>query len=596
MKYLIDVKVCFAFLILSGVITSSCSDTFLQPDPKSFLTPHNTLVDRAGFEAVLLSSRRGLGTEYYGFHAPILTEYYFTDIAVNGAGPSVHPHDMLRQITPTGQGTAKVFGYWNLGFDGVNYANIVISNVDKDRVEWKNDEERNIVLAEAYFHRSYWYYRLVHQFGDVPLVLEEVQEPRLDFNTYSREAILKQIKKDMEFSVQWLPQDVEPGKENRAAGYHLLTKIYLSLREFDNAVEAASQAIDNSSYALMTDRFGSGPYVDNPDFNVLWDLHQKENISSSDNTEMILASQDQIDTEGNRGAGTQMGTQMIRNAIPAWFMNTVRDPDGVRGTTDGPEGNPLSDSLGRGSGFIATVPYYNYAIWQDPNDLRHSDVNWFSKDDYYYNNPSSNYYGQPFVEGFIGDTIRTWYPSAYNKLYVRDEVNENRKQGGHSDWYIFRLAETYLLRAEAYYWMGQMGNAASNINKVRERAQANPINPGEVTIDYIFDERAREFYMETPRKTELTRVAYIMAQLGRNGYNLESMSQDNWYYDRVISKNIYYRDELTYGANTYRIRPFHVYWPIPQGEIDANVEGHINQNEGYPGADDNVPPFDLSNL
>lgn len=152
------------------------------------------------------------------------------------------------------------------------------------------------------------------------------------------------------------------------------------------------------------------------------------------------------------------------------------------------------------------------------------------------------------------------------------------------------------MRAEAYYWLGQTGNAAGDINKVRERAQATPINAGDVTIGYIFDERARELYMETPRKTELTRVAYIMAQLGRNGYSIENMSQDNWYYDRVISKNVYYREEMTYGANTYRIRPYHVYWPVPQDEIDANVKGNINQNEGYPGAGDNVPPLDLSDL
>ncbi|SHF70125.1 Starch-binding associating with outer membrane [Fodinibius roseus] len=595
-SYLKDIKVGLVLAILVAIGTSSCGDTFLEPDPKSFLTPQNTLIDRSGFEAVLLANRRALGTEFYGFHAGILSEYYFTDIAVNAAGPSVHPHNMERQITPTGDGSAKIIEYWDRGFDAVNYANIVISNIDKDRVNWQSDEERNTVLAEAYFHRSYWYYRLVHQFGDVPLVLEEVQEPRLDFNTFTRESILTQIKNDMEFAVQWLPRDVEPGRENRAAGYHLLTKIYLSLREFQNAEEAATQVIDNGSHALMTDRFGNGPYADNPDFNVLWDLHQKENISSSGNTEMILASQDQIDTEGNRGSGNQMGTQMIRNTLPVWWWGRVRDPNGAPGATDGPAGNPLSDSLGRGSGFCATVPYYNYTIWQDSNDLRHSEVNWFSKDDFYYNNPSSEYYGEPFVGEFIQDTIRSWYPFAYNKLYVRDEVNETRKQGGHSDWYIFRLAETYLLRAEAHYWQGEMGDAAGDINVVRERAQATPVNAGEVTIGYIFDERARELYMETPRKTELTRVAYIMAQSGRNGYSIDNMSQDNWYYDRVTGKNVYYREELTYGANTYRIRPYHVYWPVPQDEIDANVQGNINQNEGYSGAEDNVPPLDLSDL
>src|SRR5699024_3973050 len=222
MKYAIDIKAGLIVAMLSGLLVSGCGDSFLQPDPKSFLTPQNTLVDREGFEAVLLTNRRALGTEYYGFHARILSEYYFTDLAVNGAGPSVHPHNMVNQITPTGDGSAKVLEYWDRGFDAINYANIVITNIDNNRVAWQSEEERNTVLAEGYFHRAYWYYRLVHQFGDVPLVLEEVQEPRLDFNTFSREAILTKMKEDMEYAIQWLPQDVKPGKENRAAGYHLI--------------------------------------------------------------------------------------------------------------------------------------------------------------------------------------------------------------------------------------------------------------------------------------------------------------------------------------------------------------------------------------
>ena len=49
-------------------------------------------------------------------------------------------------------------------------------------------------------------------------------------------------------------------------------------------------------------------------------------------------------------------------------------------------------------------------------------------------------------------------------------------QGGHTDWYVFRLAETYLLRAEAYFWKGELANAAADINAVRTRAGAAPID------------------------------------------------------------------------------------------------------------------------
>jgi hypothetical protein len=154
---------------------------------------------------------------------------------------------------------------------------------------------------------------------------------------------------------------------------------------------------------------------------------------------------------------------------------------------------------------------------------------------------------------------------------------------------VYRLAELYLLRAEAHWWKGEIDQATADLNVIRTRARATPAST--VDIDYIYDERVRELYHETPRKSELTRVAYIMAQLGRDGYTLENMHQKNWFYDRVISRNNFYRDEILHGSNIYRIRPYHVYWPIKEEEIRANSLGHINQAKGYPGAETNIPPL-----
>lgn len=573
-------------LIVAALAGAGCDESFLEPQPKSFLSPENVLTEKAGMEGLTVNLNEMLRTEYYQpFLQLILTEYFFTDIGISSS-PS-WPHDMTTQITPTGDGAADTRGYWSHGYEAISGANQLISNID-NVADWSSEAEKNAALAKGYFHRAYWYYRLVHQFGDVPVYLTAVEQPRLDFDTYSREAILKQMRNDMEFAVQWLPQSVQPGDVSRAAGYYLLTKIYLSLRQFQDAVDAASEVIDGSGYDLMRNRFGQGPNADDPRFNVLWDLHQKENKSIAANTEGILVGQDDYGVEGNVSGGTRL----LYLAGPKWWDGAVKDPNGFSATTDGPEGNPFSDSLGRGDGDLRTVDYFNYELWKDGgNDLRHSDVNWFSLDEFYYNNPASEYYGEAYVREYVGDTTRTWYPFMYNKLYVPDEIRQHRKRGGHSDWYIFRLAGLHLLRAEAYYWMGQMGEAAADINEVRNRAEARTIGADEVTIDYIFDERARELWLEEHRTTELTRVAYIMAQLGRDGYSLESMHQDNWYHDRVMETNVYYRENILWGANPYIMEPYHVYWPVPQGEIEANVEGNLNQTPGYTGWESNVEPL-----
>lgn len=113
---------------------------------------------------------------------------------------------------------------------------------------------------------------------------------------------------------------------------------------------------------------------------------------------------------------------------------------------------------------------------------------------------------------------------------------------------FFRLAETYLLRAEAYVWIGGADNlskAAADINEVRKRAGAKPAG-NEIGLDDVLDERARELYVEEFRRTELVRIAYIMASKSINGYTLDNMGEKNFFYDRVIDKNNFYKENYEY--------------------------------------------------
>jgi len=159
-----------------------------------------------------------------------------------------------------------------------------------------------------------------------------------------------------------------------------------------------------------------------------------------------------------------------------------------------------------------------------------------------------------------------------------------------------RLAETYLLRAEAYFWNDQPDQAAADLNAVRTRAGCAPYTSDQINIGTILDERARELYYEEKRKTEITRIAYILAQTGKpcyNGktYSMANFGTDNFWYDRVIEKNIFYRNNVKAPFYNYRIAPYIVLWPVLQSAINANSLGHINQNYGYPGFESNITPW-----
>ena len=79
--------------------------------------------------------------------------------------------------------------------------------------------------------------------------------------------------------------------------------------------------------------------------------------------------------------------------------------------------------------------------------------------------------------------------------------------------------------------------AADDVNEVRNRAGAGDLAASDMNIGTILDERARELYYEEPRKTELTRIAYIFAQTGKPSYTgkvykMDNFSEDNFFYDR----------------------------------------------------------------
>lgn len=590
-----------ASLLFLGI--SSCQEEWLEPRPLSFYSPENTYNEVSGLWGALVACERNLRHELTGDSPPILTEHIFSEVAVEGTTDKSGPaQDLNLMITPDAQlnhvDYNRIGWYWYEGFKGIKYANVVISRID-DPQDYESEAERNHVLGTAYFHRAMRYYRLTSQFGDVPLILEEIVQPKLDFYSTDREVILRKMKEDLEFAEQWVPAVMDRGRVPKGAVQHLLTKVNLALGLFDDAIQSATRLIDGGTHSLMTERFGS--VAADPSKNLIWDLHRAENKSVNANREAILLVMDRPETDGNSDGMTSM-----RQGVPFWISG-INTPLGNRGTIDqaGIEIDQVTE-FGRGIGRLRGTWYHQSMIWDDPNDLRHAPGNWMDMEDLLYNFPglkeTDPYYGENLQfrneEGtiLVVDTIRSWFSWPHYKLHVPDP-DRVQPQGGQSDWYIFRLAETYLLRAEAYYWKDDLANAAADINAVRTRAGAAPYNAADINIGTVLDERARELYYEEPRKTELTRMAYLYAKTGKAAYNgktysLANFSQDNFFYDRIMEKTDFYNQGVrTRHGDEYTMSPYHVLWPIPADAINTNTQGQINQNQGYAGAENNVPPL-----
>ena len=609
-------KIFLMILFLTALIFTGprCSEDFLKPEPLSFYAPENTFINAAGFNAALIACLRNARHEMYGDTPPFLSEGIFLDVAVEGTTDKTGVHmDMPAVILPDANfsygDVTKLGNHWTEAYNRIKYANVVISRIDN--AEWKSDAERNNILGKAYFHRANVYYRLVHQFGDVPLILEEITQPKLDFYSCTRESILQKCKKDLDFAAQWVDADAPIGDINKAAVNHLLTKVNMSLLEFDDAIASASAVINDGIHALMTTRFGS--YRNDPTHDIIWDLHQEENKALAENTETIWLF---VCSETMTEDGASEKLRIMRQAVPYWGgAGKVKTPTGQTGTTDQPGGALVGGlpveidqvlQYGRGIGRLRPSPWYQHDLWDDSNDMRHKYPNWIKMEDLVYNIPGLKANGDPYYNQHLQlydatggilctDTIRSWFDWPHYKLYVIDPT-DNTPDGGFGDWYEMRLAETYLLRAEAYFWNDQPDMATTDLNAVRTRAGAAPYTSDQINIGTILDERARELYYEEKRKTELTRIAYIFAKTGKpcyNGktYSMASFGTDNFWYDRVIEKNIFYRNNVKAPFYNYRIAPYIVLWPVLSSAINANSLGHINQNFGYPGFESNITPW-----
>ncbi|MEI6137903.1 MAG: RagB/SusD family nutrient uptake outer membrane protein [Mariniphaga sp.] len=611
------IKVLLFLPITMGMV--NCSEDWLKPKPLSIFTPENAFVDARGMYGALTACERNMRYEWYGDAAPIITELVFSEVCVEGTTDKPGPAQNLNiQITPSSQLNSgdynKIGWYWLEGYKGIKYANVVISRINS--ATFTSEAEKNAVLGSAYFHRAFRYYRLTQQFGDIPFIGREITDAKLDFYSTKREVILTKIKKDMEFAAKWCSDAVDRGRVTKGACYHLLAKIDLALGDFDGAIAAASAVIDGGTYALMTSPFGAIPKEEGDYLtklgvvrnDVIATLHWCNNKALSNNKEvlfMVLSREDLIDS--------RLDLQIMRNAVPFWGCsnsNFFKTPNGAGPATSdiAAQDIKLVETFGRGIGRARGTNYSTRQIWDDANDLRHKKYNWMNMEDLVYNHANLKtsdpaYYNKPMqLKTSTGavlttDTIRNWFGWPHYKIYTPDP-RRTQPQGGSYDWYVFRLAETYLLRAEAYWWKGNQAAAMADINKVRTRAQCAPyLDASKIDIGTVLDERARELFWEEPRHTELARMSYIFAKTGKsyNGktYTMANFGTSNFYYDRVMSITDWYNKGVkANNGQAYTMSAYHVLWPIPQASISSNTKGIINQNFGYDGFANNKAPLD----
>ncbi|WKN43858.1 RagB/SusD family nutrient uptake outer membrane protein [Tunicatimonas pelagia] len=554
-------KYWIVILAFVGLHTACNEDEFLKEEPLDFFSPSNSFVTFENFESSLIDLYAQLREYRFANNDVSRAQFYGTDIMFDARESTTNNRfgDYAVTLNPTG----FVPGWhWNLLYKIVTSANTIIARLEDNQE--LSAEQKQAVTAEASFFRAWAYRYLVHLYGGVPIILDEVTSPRTDFTRATRDAVLAQIVTDATVAATDLPgigEVTADGRVSNLAAYQLLTETYLAQQNWADAIASATVVIDDPNMALMTNRFGSR--AAEPEGDVYYDLFRRGNQNrTGGNTEAIWVAQMEVDVPGGFLTSTnQAGNTMERNHAPASW--TLQDPDG----------NPAvlgwrSDLNvgGRGVSFMQPTAFFENTLWESDfdNDLRNSPINYIR--DFRYDDPASVWFDSSAVE-YPGPNLLAqgwrWYPwlskvttpgQHPDALYANRDLGLLTAAGGstYTDQYYMRLAETYLLRAEAYLGSGDQTSAAADINVVRNRANATPVAPGDVTIDYILDERARELSLEEDRRITLQRLGKLV--------------------ERVQLYNAHNSDD---------IQNFHALWPIPAAEIEANINALLEQNDGY---------------
>lgn len=532
------------FFVTTSFFTACDEDTFLSEEPRSVLTVQDLYSSQDGFEtaingiySMIREMERGLllpgsdGESLMGFIIARSTDNVYIPIVNNPQIPWANWGEYMNS------NENNLEAFFNQCYKIIGSANTIINRIQTSDFTWDDGDEKNEILAQAYFFRAWAYRHMTYLWGDIPLITEEItgENFRNDWERTPKADIYLQMESDYLFAEKNLP-DVQSigGRISSATAQHYLAELYLVMGKIDSAEQKAQAAISNPNFKLVTERYGvkaSQPGVP------LMDMFYDGNVLYNEgNTEGLWNFLFNKDVQGG-------GANRMRRGWLLWYWRN--------------EGISLSvETGGRGAGWYGLTKYA-LDLYEEQDDRGSEYALWRylikdNGDTLFTTTDPDGYIGQYS----IGDFPPTTPDRPYNWPSTRkwDDAYEQDLTAaeGYKDQPYLRLAETYLLLAEAQHLQGKNELAAETLNIVRRRSNASEITSSDVSIEFILDERSRELIAEEHRRYTLLRLGLWMERTKL--YNAQS------------GPHITERDKL---------------YPIPQSVIDANIDREFPQNPGY---------------
>ena len=550
-------------------LTTSCDD-FLKEENLSNINSDEYFADATGYESLVTAAYASLRSVWknepwlFCLGVDIYTRGESELISGSYGNRDVYSSE-LNEYTTLDAENSFVSDFYTNVYYGVQVCNTAIAKGES--VSGMNAATLATRLAEVRFLRAYYYYLLVEQFGDVAIVTDEIRSAVTDFPRSSEKEVYEFIISELNAVMNTLPVTASDyGRATQGAAKHLLALVHLT-----RGYKSYAESSDFATAAKLADEV-----INDGKHHLLSTFEEVFTPGNEKNDEILFSVQYDA---------TSLGGQYNGNGQQSLFGFVLWDK-----VIGGFENGNLTHGWKKNQ-FMPTQ--FLYSLYDTRNDSRYEAT---FKSVFY---ATQEY---PSIGLKVGD-MRLYFPlydqplsEAERAALIAENPNviivdrekwlqdiegmggsgmcpmvwkfydpnaswpsNNTSYTGTRDIFLFRLADTYLMAAEAYFKAGDATTAAMRLRAVRMRAakegcqESMSVNASDVTLDFILDERARELVGEYKRWMDLKRTGKLI--------------------ERTMANN-----KLT--AKLGKMDDHILVRPIPQSVIDQS-NGTTVQNAGY---------------
>ena len=607
------------YLLIPAVVVVGCSKVPVNVTPTNEYALNNYPASMDGLNSVLATAYSAMrDANMFGFNYLPKAMASITH-AADDNGYDAGWSEMLQ--TNLSSTNTYSQGVWQVCYAGIKNCNTTLKAADEYMSTYAQPGDGpsvNLIRGQAYCLRGYYYLLLEALFGEdnvvnpsaadtlgviidttLPTSLAASQKPRSSIR-----ASWTQVVSDLTQAANLLHGQVwtgnDKGRASEWSAKGLLGKAYVYMKDWANAKTALLDVITNSGKVLMpyatyrdafigisANEFNQESlfelnidYASNGDYGVYGGAPNSTSINGLIWSPWVLGTDGAENDANPLGYGNETihDKNVLRFGFPLGTYSLVTNP-GFDPTKQPSPTNPK----------LIMDPVYK----QNSLDIRTNQtadprlyVNcmqpWV---DSAVNTPAAGWVpGTMPTAGYIpiskpaGQTDPTTYRWSFRK-YAPLFSNVNNVPGGQADGaniYLLRLADVYLLYAEACINTNDNTNGLEYLNKVKRRAYGYPVNSPSA-VDYAGLTSA------TPAAAAGDPV------LGNNPLYYERwaelFNEGYWWMDvcrwQLGASEAAFYGTYNIGANQLTFNPRCYAWPIPVAEINANVKVASQQNPGY---------------